>query len=218
MNTYALVEQWRTLEWGWGWLGMGVVAHPCVESKGRRETVTLRIFLNADLSAQGEENANRVKGEKWIAVHLSWVGTLSEKNHYTYLLCAFLFIYLLIYCVSVCMCGMILFYYSHSLFQGIHVKGVKEHLWGVCSLLPPCYGFWGLDSGCQACVSSTFICWAISLAPTGPTLLSGKLYYPQHLEHCLPLSSVQEILVKQGVVVQTSNPSTGELEAGGSGV
>lgn len=68
-------------------------------------------------------------------------------------------------------------------------------------------------------MASTFICWAIiSLAPTGPTLLSGKLYYPQHLEHCLPLSNVQEILVKQGVVVQTSNPSTGELEAGGSGV
>jgi hypothetical protein len=36
------------------------------------------------------------------------------------------------------------------------------------------------------------------MASTGPPLVSGKLCYPQHLEHCLPLSRVQEILVKLG--------------------
>lgn len=138
-----------------------------------------------------------------------------KKSLHLFIVCIFiyLFTYLLCECVYVWNDFILLFSFSIS---GYPCEGGQRT--PLRSFLPPCYGFWGLDSGCQACVSSTFICWAISLAPTGPTLLSGKLYYPQHLEHCLPLSSVQEILVKQGVVVQTSNPSTGELEAGGSGV
>lgn len=57
-------------------------------------------------------------------------------------------------------------------------------------------------------MASTFICRAISLA----TLLSGKLCHPQYLEHGLPLSSVQEILVKRGVAVPTSRPSAWEVD------
>lgn len=33
----------------------------------------------------------------------------------------------------------------------------------ICSLLPPCCMFWGLNSGCQACTAGTFTLWATSL-------------------------------------------------------
>lgn len=61
---------------------------------------------------------------------------------------------------------------------------------GTNSLLPPIYGFWGSNSGCQACAPSTFTCWA-SCHPCNFLgcwnardfiLLSIKLYY--YFETC----------------------------------
>lgn len=53
-----------------------------------------------------------------------------------------------------------------GMFVSWHMYGGEE-LCGFCVLLLPTCGFHGLDSGCQACATSTFAAWAMPSAPEG---------------------------------------------------